>query len=99
MDYITEIFERANLQHIREFLLNGTECVEVSGESYKQRIDSARKPVVDKIHGKFPGEEESEEIMDEVFCYSGVNQEVYMEIGMQCGAALLLQLLANGGSL
>ena len=33
---ITEIFERADLQQIREFLLHGAECVEVSGETYSK---------------------------------------------------------------
>ena len=31
MDYIAEIFERLDLQYIREFLLSGTECGEVPG--------------------------------------------------------------------
>jgi len=38
MSYITEIFERLDLQQIREFLLHGVECGKVSDLSYKQRL-------------------------------------------------------------
>ena len=35
MSYIDEIFRRANLQHIREFLLHGVEERKISTKSYK----------------------------------------------------------------
>ena len=43
MSYIAEIFERANLQQIREFLLNGTECLETNHGTYIQRLKVSRK--------------------------------------------------------
>ncbi len=36
MDYITEIFERANFQDVREFLLHGVKCVNTSPKVYKK---------------------------------------------------------------
>ncbi|NLZ45378.1 MAG: hypothetical protein GX896_01665 [Clostridiales bacterium] len=34
MNYITGIFERADIQQIREFLLNGVECYQIEKASY-----------------------------------------------------------------
>lgn len=95
MSYISEIFDRLDIQHIREFLLHGVECVELTDKPYKQRIDDARKPAIDFIYKKFPNQDECEKITDEVYNYASETQDVYMEIGMQCGATLALQLLSN----
>ena len=54
MDYVSEIFERANLQHIRAFILNGEDCLEVSSESYAERLKSAEKNILNKVKEKFP---------------------------------------------
>ena len=43
MSYINDIFERLNLQQIREFLLHGVVCCEVSGQTYQQRLREAEK--------------------------------------------------------
>lgn len=93
MSYISEIFDRAHIQHIREFLLHGVECVEVSNKSYKQRLAGASLPARDMIHAKFSDEKEYEEIMTTIYNYASVNQDVYMEIGLQCGASLAMQFI------
>ena len=93
MSYITEIFDRADLQQIREFLINGVECVEVSAKSYKQRISETEKPAIEMIMAKFPEESEHLKITGEVYAYASAMQEVYMEIGLRCGAVLTAQLL------
>ena len=92
MSYITEIFDRLDLQQIREFLLHGVECYDVSGDSYKQRLEAAEKPVIEMIEEKF---EENDEIAGDIHHYATVNQNVYMEIGLRCGAVLAAQLLSN----
>jgi len=46
MNYITEIFERLNLQQIRAFLLNGVECKKISENSYKQRLKKSEETVI-----------------------------------------------------
>jgi len=94
MSYITKIFERLDLQQIREFLLYGTECAKVSEEDYKQRLETVRSHVSEVIDN-FPGEVEKEKVEDSIYDYVNVTQDVYMEIGMKCGAVLAMQLLEN----
>lgn len=95
MSYISEIFDRAHIQHIREFLLHGVECVEISDKSYKQRLDDASIPVRNMVHKIFPDENEYEEFMAPIYSYASVTQDVYMEIGLQCGMILINQLFEN----
>ena len=92
MNYIDEIFERLNIQNIREFLLHGAEEMNISPQSYKERIDEKQIPAIEYIRSKFPYTDECEEITGKVYDYASACEEVYMEIGMQCGAELAMQL-------
>ena len=94
MDYITQIFQRADLQHIREFLLHGVNCTKVSDQSYKQRLESSANPVFDMIEEKF-SEKEIDHMAELIHHHATVTQDVYFEIGMQCGAMLMEQLLQH----
>ena len=93
VSYIDEIFTRTDIQHIREFLLRGVECIKVNPKGYKQRIDEAQKDTIDIIKKKFPEMDDYEEILDKVYCYVSEAEDVYMEIGLQCGAILVTHLL------
>jgi len=95
MSYISESFDRAHIQHVREFLLHGVECVEIKDNTLKQRIEEPQKAVTTMIQDKFPDMGENEKITDKMCDYVGAVQEVYMEIGLQCGAILAEQLLLN----
>lgn len=95
MNYIDEIFDRADLQQIREFLLYGVECKKPSDKSYLQRLLDAETPAIDRIKKKFPDEKDYEEITNAVYDYSSTVENVYMEIGMQCGTILTMQLLSS----
>lgn len=95
MSYTSEIFKRVNLQHIREFLLSGTECLEVSEKSYEERIKEAHKKAIGLIEARVSDVEECEAVVSEVYNYATVVEMVYMEIGMQCGVALAVQLLSG----
>ena len=95
MSYITEIFERLDLQQIREFLLNGVECITISPQSYKRRLERSANPVFEMIQVKFPAEEENEKVTNFIHNYISETKNVYMEIGIQCGAILVMKLLAN----
>ena len=95
MSYITEIYERLDIQHIRSFLLHGTKCPEINSDDKQKRLKSAADIVIDKIHVNFPDKEENEDIMNDIYNYVGVTQDVYMEIGMQCGAAIAARLLTD----
>ncbi len=95
MSYITEIFERLDLQHIREFLLHGSECVEISDKPYKQRIDDALKPATAMLQSKFPDMAEYDKVTEHICHYASTLEDVYMEIGMHCGATLATKLLQS----
>ena len=92
MSYIFEIFERLNLQQIREFLFHGVEC-DVSNETYRKRLEIAEEDVFKVIDENLPNKEERDKVVNEVHHYATISEEVYMEIGMQCGAILAMQLL------
>ncbi|WP_154666521.1 hypothetical protein [Anaeromassilibacillus senegalensis] len=62
MDYIEKLFSRLNLQHIREFLLYGTEAVKITEQSYRERLDTSQQPVFEIIQKAYPGELESPEV-------------------------------------
>jgi len=94
MDYIAKMFERLDLQIIREFILNGGDNLAVSDKNYNERIAEAECPVFDMIEKKFP-EEEIDNIVDPIHNYANITQNVYFEVGMQCGAILMEQLLQN----
>ena len=95
MSYFSEIFDRANIQNIREFLLHGVECDDVSDKPYIQRIDASRKLAIAMVESKFPDMEEKEEITGMVYDYASETQNVYMEVGLQCGTFIALELLRN----
>lgn len=90
-----EFYRRLNLQHIRDFIICGTEAVEVNSDSYEERIEKAHVVISDLLHEYFPDESEYEKIMVPVYGYVTAVQDVFMEIGMQCGASLLIQLLSS----
>lgn len=95
MSYISEIFNRLDVQHIREFLLHGVECAEIDTRTYQQRLDESLKPAIEIIRQRFPDMTEYEKITNKIYCYAGACEDVYMEIGIQCGFTLAMQMMAN----
>lgn len=95
MNYIDEIFTRLNIQQIREFLLHGTEDGEINPKSYYGRINTAKKSAMAMLQSKFPDNEELEIVTDPVLDYVTATEEVYMEIGLQSGIILGMQILSN----
>lgn len=95
MSYISRIFDRLDIQQIRQFLLYGTESMDISNAPYKQRLEDAEKIARKKIEEKFPMKEEYKDILGDIEIYTSTAQDVYMEIGMQCGAMLTIQLLTG----
>lgn len=92
MDYITGIFERANFQDIREFLLHGVECVNTSPKGYKERLKDGYDELKAFVESKYSDKDELEKMMNCILQYSGVVEEVYMEIGMKCGIAIMTEI-------
>ena len=99
MNYIDEIFARAHIQQIREFLLNGMEEMDVDPRPYKQRLESTQNILMAQLHTDYPDKEDFEKISELVYCYAGTVEEVYMEIGLQVGTLLAVQIGQNIGLL
>ena len=95
MSYISDIFERADIQHIREFLLYGVECVELDHAPYKERLEKADKAAIEMVKAKFPDMSEYEMISEQLYSALGIYEEVYMEIGLKVGLMMAVQFL-NG---
>ena len=95
MSYIDDIFARLNIQHLREFLLHGVECAEISPLDYRQRVQEAWGPVSEALRSRFPEPEEYEKVTGHVQAYAGATENVSMEIGMRCGAILIALLLGR----
>lgn len=97
MSYISEIFERANIQSLREYLLHGVEPLEIDTGSYKERIDNAWKEINSVLHHQFPDEKTYEHISGQLFHYETACENVYMEIGLQCGFSLAMEFITGEG--
>ena len=96
MNYTSEIFDRLNIQHIREFLLHGVQCCDISDKSYEDRIDELQKAAISGVERGFSDSKEREAVISQIFNYVDAVESVYMEIGMKCGVALAVQLLSGG---
>lgn len=95
MNYIDEIFTRADIQQIREFLLHGVEENNLDPRPYKERIASAHKAFSARLHRDYPDEKDFEEVTEPIYGYATAIEEVYMEIGLQVGAILAAQTAQN----
>ena len=95
MSYISEIFDRLELQQIREFLINGLECTEISAKTCEERLKEAEKLLFKTIQEKLPPVDEYNQITGDIHDYAKVIRDIYMEIGMQCGAVLMMKLLKH----
>lgn len=95
MNYTSEIFERLNLQHIREFLVGGAECIDISNKSYEDRIEESHNETIKPIETKFSDKDEGEAVLNDIYNHIATVEAVHMEIGMQCGAALAILLLGG----
>ena len=95
MSYYSDIFDRLDIQHMREFLLQGTEAIKIKQEGYKERIDKYRIAASNLIERKYPDKEECEVIMGCMYDYGAEIEDVFMEIGLQCGFQLAMQLTMN----
>lgn len=93
MNYIDEIFLRADIQQIREFLLYGVGELNVDPRTYKERLESAKKRMTARLHEEYTDMEEYEEITGLIYTYTSTVETVYMEIGIRTGAILMFDLL------
>ena len=95
MNYIFKIFDRANIQSITDYLLYGHGTIKVNERSYEERLDKQGNSAIAMIDSKFPDFKERETIKEKIYDYVDEVKDVYMEVGMQCGAFIVFQLLRN----
>lgn len=95
MNYMDEIFWRADIQQIREFLLHGGECSAPDRRSYRERVESAWRTLAAGLRAEYPDDADYERITRLVDAYGWVLEDVYMEIGLQTGAILAVQIYQN----
>ncbi len=94
MSYVDEVFMRADIQQIQNFLLYGVEA-EIDPRSYIERLETSKKRWATKLRERYLEQTEYEEICNLIFEYGGTMQDVYMEIGLQVGAILAAQVCQN----
>ena len=95
MNSIDEIFKRADIRQIREFLLYGTEELNTDRRTCKERLESMQKRMTVRLREKYTDTEEYGEITELLFEYIGTVEAVYMEIGLQDGTILTAQIVQN----
>lgn len=63
MNSEAEFYKRLNIQQIREFLLYGTEIMDIDTRSYDERLGTAESAFFNIMRKKFPDTSEYEEAM------------------------------------
>ena len=95
-EYIEKIFERADIQQIREFLISGLDLIDSPDKrSYGKRLEENSINIIKRLENTAADADD----LDETFGYFGdateTCKEVFLEIGMKVGARLLFQLLCE----
>lgn len=94
MNYIDEIFLRADIRQIRAFILNGVSEV-IDPRSYLERIRSADREMDLELSKSYPDEMEREKVCVCFYNYADTLKEVYMELGLQAGMRIAGQIWQN----
>jgi len=95
MDDFNAIMERAELNHIREFILYGKADKERSKLSYSERLQLKTQDIYSLLTSMRPAGQELDWAIRDLTCALDEYERVYMEIGMKAGARLLYQLLGQ----
>lgn len=97
MEYkIKEIFERADIKQIREFLIGGTIVANDYYGTYEERLDRNSEDIVfalKRITKDDTDDSRFNEATNDLILALMTYKEVYSEIGMKIGARLMFQLL------
>lgn len=78
-----------------EYLLHGAGAVRIDKRPYETQLETARNPAEKLLHDLFPNEVEYETKSRIIFDYAFACENVCMEIGLQCGIVLAMQIIAN----
>ncbi len=94
MGYFSEIFQRADIQEICDFLLFGSDGGEKCSKSYMEQLDGAYEGIHKVVCEKSLGMD-NEEIVNKIMEEVSRVEKVQMEIGLRCGFKLALQIIGE----
>lgn len=92
MDFINQVFQRADLQKIVNYLLTGGDMEQTDPRPYYNRILDAEKRLSEVLAQQISDETTREEVSQAIYECFGVYQTTYMEIGMAVAALLHRQI-------
>lgn len=87
-----EIFKRAYLQSICDYLLCGASGGEVDQRPYHVRLKEKRERAAKRFQECFSESLHYEDVMEDFVAYEGELGAVYMEIGLQIGLFIGAQM-------
>jgi len=91
--YVKKIFERLDLQQIRNFLFTGVELREIDERTYIERLEEESQSIEKRLENIFKNKEELDEVFYELGQSEETHAEVFFEMGIKVGARLIFQLL------
>ena len=98
MNYVDEMFERANTQQVANFFMGSGEIVVDEKATYKERIDKADRSFIEHINNSKLDDETKKSILDKYFVCASDFQIAFTEIGIKLGAKLICDLLNPYGN-
>lgn len=84
---------RINLQKLGAYIRYGDSKAVVSNDSFTQREDQASSKL-EKLIAEKCGED-TEAVMDQVYAYASVIEEIYFNLGLKAGVVLQCKLTDN----
>jgi hypothetical protein len=93
MSEMSEILERVSVRNISQFFLFDENPIEKDDVSYNERLDSAYKEIINFLKEKYTGDKEFLKMESRINRFARIREDIYMEIGIRCGARLMATLL------
>jgi len=91
--HISDMFNRAELERLCEFIITGIDTVGSERETYSERLKKASAAIEERIRKVSSDEQEYNDIHDELTEATVTCTAVFTEIGMKIGARIMAQLL------
>lgn len=98
MNYIDEMFNRAETQHLASFLISGGENLMPEKGAYKERIEKTERLFEECLNDCKLDKEIKKKIYDKyLICVSNL-EDVFTELGIKLSARLFIDLLNYHGN-
>ena len=91
--HFSSMKRRLNLQKIGAFIRSGDSKTVVNNDSFKAREDEAWSKL-EKLIAEKCGED-TEKVIDQIYMYLSVIEEIYFNLGLKAGAILQCKLTGN----